>query len=48
MQGVCGSNLRTTPKDNGMLKKKDGSLSARPMLMLTVGIKVVTSLEGIT
>lgn len=48
MQGVCGPNLRTTPKDNGMLKKKDGSLSARPMLMLTVGIKVVTSLEGIT
>lgn len=48
MQGVCGPNLRTTPKDNGMLKKKEGSLSARPTPMLTVGIKVVTSLEEMT
>lgn len=28
-----------------MLKKKEVSLRARPMVMITVGIKVVTSLE---
>lgn len=48
MQGGYGPNLRTTPEYNGILKKKEMSLRARPMVILTAGIKVVTSLEEMT
>lgn len=52
MQGVYGPNLETTklpfPEGNGMPKKKEASLRARPTVMLTVGIKVVTSPEKTT
>ena len=45
MQGVCGPNLRTTLEDNGILKKKEVSLRARPVVMLTTGIKMVKPCE---
>ena len=45
MQGVCCLNVRTTLENNGILKKKEVSLRARPMVMLTIGIKMVKSWE---
>ena len=45
MQGVCGPSLRTTLEDNGILKKKEVSLRARPVVMLTTGIKMVKPCE---